>query len=43
MVDLSKGRSDKALKEKGIEFEDFGTYSIDSCDYPDIAYTSCRS
>lgn len=25
------------LKEKGIEFEDCGTYSSDSCDYPDIA------
>lgn len=25
------------LKENGIEFEDCGTYSSDSCDYPDIA------
>ena len=25
------------LKEKGYEFKDFGTYSADSCDYPDIA------
>ena len=25
------------LKEKGIEFEECGTYSSDSCDYPDIA------
>lgn len=27
----------KHLKEKGIEFEDFGTYSEESCDYPDYA------
>ncbi|NEZ47423.1 ribose 5-phosphate isomerase B [Clostridium niameyense] len=25
------------LKEKGIELEDFGTYSGESCDYPDYA------
>lgn len=25
------------LKEKGIDFEDFGTYSTDSVDYPDFA------
>ena len=24
------------LKEKGIECKDFGTYSLDSCDYPDF-------
>lgn len=27
----------KHLSEKGIEFEDFGTYSEESCDYPDVA------
>ena len=27
----------KYLKEQGIELYDFGTYSEDSCDYPDIA------
>ena len=27
----------KYLEEKGIEYKDFGTYSTDSCDYPDIA------
>lgn len=27
----------KHLSQKGIEFEDFGTYSEESCDYPDIA------
>lgn len=25
------------LKEKGIQLEDFGTYSEESCDYPDYA------
>jgi len=25
------------LKEEGIEFDDVGTYSDESCDYPDIA------
>jgi len=27
----------KYLTEEGIEFEDFGTFSKDSCDYPDYA------
>lgn len=27
----------KYLKEQGIELFDFGTYTEDSCDYPDIA------
>ncbi len=27
----------KFLKDKGYEVKDFGTYSKDSCDYPDIA------
>lgn len=27
----------KYLKEQGIELFDFGTYSEDSCDYPDVA------
>lgn len=26
------------LKAKGIEYKDFGTYSTDSCDYPDFAH-----
>ena len=25
------------LKEIGVDIEDLGTYSLDSCDYPDIA------
>lgn len=28
----------KHLEEKGIEIKDFGTYTEDSCDYPDYAY-----
>lgn len=27
----------KHFKEKGIEFKDYGTYTEDSCDYPDFA------
>ncbi|SHK64155.1 ribose-5-phosphate isomerase [Clostridium cavendishii DSM 21758] len=27
----------KYLQEKGIEYVDYGTYSEESCDYPDIA------
>ncbi|MDE7387846.1 MAG: ribose 5-phosphate isomerase B [Muribaculaceae bacterium] len=26
------------LQEKGLEVKDFGTYSADSCDYPDYAH-----
>ncbi len=26
------------LQEKGISFKDYGTYSTDSCDYPDYAH-----
>ena len=28
----------KYLKEQGIEYKDFGTYSSESCDYPDFAH-----
>ncbi|AJA46371.1 ribose-5-phosphate isomerase B [Clostridium pasteurianum DSM 525 = ATCC 6013] len=28
----------KHLEEKGVEIKDFGTYTEDSCDYPDYAY-----
>ncbi|ERI93466.1 ribose-5-phosphate isomerase B [Clostridiales bacterium oral taxon 876 str. F0540] len=27
----------KHLEEKGMQFEDFGTFSEESCDYPDFA------
>ena len=30
------------LAERGIEVEDAGTYTEDSCDYPDIAVKVCR-
>ena len=26
------------LQEQGIEYKDFGTYSTESCDYPDFAH-----
>ena len=29
------------LENNGIEYTDFGTYTADSCDYPDIAETVC--
>lgn len=28
------------LQSQGIEFEDFGTYSTESCDYPDFAHAA---
>ena len=28
----------KYLDEKGIAYKDFGTYSEESCDYPDFAH-----
>jgi len=28
----------KYLQEQGIEYKDFGTYSAESCDYPDYAH-----
>ena len=30
------------LKERGFEVEDFGTNSLDSCDYPDFAGAAPR-
>ena len=30
------------LREKGVEFEDIGAYSADSCDYPDYAVPAAR-
>lgn len=29
------------LKDKGHQISDFGTYSYDSCDYPDYIYPAC--
>lgn len=34
---VAKEEIKKYLQEEGIEFEDFGTFSTDSCDYPDYA------
>lgn len=31
------------LDEKGLTYKDFGTYSTDSCDYPDYAAPAARS
>jgi len=31
------------LHENGIAYKDFGTYTADSCDYPDIAKTVCEA
>lgn len=30
------------LTEKGLEYKDYGTYSEDSCDYPDFAHALAR-
>lgn len=32
----------KFLDEKGMKYKDFGTYSTDSCDYPDYAKAVCE-
>ena len=31
------------LDENKIEYKDFGTYSMDSCDYPDYAHAAAKS
>ena len=31
------------LLDKGYEIDDFGTHSLDSCDYPDFAHPAARS
>ena len=31
------------LKEKGVECKDFGTYSLDSCDYPDFGRAAAEA
>ena len=33
----------KHLEKKGLEYKDFGTYSLDSCDYPDYAAPAARA
>jgi len=31
------------LEAKGLEYKDFGTYSAESCDYPDFAHALARA
>ncbi len=31
------------LTERGLEYKDFGTYTSDSCDYPDFAAPAARA
>lgn len=38
-----KNKIKKHLEEKGIEYNDFGTFDEKSCDYPDIAKAVCES
>jgi ribose 5-phosphate isomerase B len=38
-----KNHIEEHLKEKGIDFKDFGTFDETSCDYPDIAVIVCKS
>ena len=33
----------KHLEKKGLKYKDFGTYSLDSCDYPDYAAPAARA
>lgn len=33
----------KHLEEKNIEYKDYGTFTEESCDYPDIAKTVCTA
>ena len=36
-----KGEIIAHLEERGIDYEDFGTFSDESCDYPDYAEAAC--
>ena len=38
-----KSYIEKFLESKGLEYKDMGTYTADSCDYPDIAKPVCDS
>ncbi|MEA4965973.1 MAG: ribose 5-phosphate isomerase B [Oscillospiraceae bacterium] len=33
----------KLLEKKGLSYQDFGTYSMESCDYPDFAGLAARA
>lgn len=41
-IDMKKAVIDY-LKAKDVECVDFGTYTTDSCDYPDIAAPVCKA
>lgn len=38
-----KGIVEQWLTEKGIAYEDFGTFSAESCDYPDFAHPAAEA
>lgn len=38
-----KNHIEEHLKGRGIEFKDFGCFDENSCDYPDIALSVCKS
>ena len=38
-----KNKMVKHLEAKGYEVKDFGTYSLDSCDYPDFAAPAAKA
>ena len=33
----------KHLDERGLEYHDFGTYNVESCDYPDYGEAVARA
>ena len=33
----------KHLEERGLEYKDFGTYSLDSCDYPQFGRAAAEA
>lgn len=38
-----KLKIEEFVKSKGYEFEDFGCFSTESCDYPDFAHPAARA
>ena len=38
-----KEKVKKHLEERGIEYKDFGTYSLDSCDYPEFGRAAAEA
>ena len=33
----------KHLEERGLEYKDFGTYDLNSCDYPDFGRAAAEA